>query len=113
MKLTQKLDNEMQKFKKTYETMTPTQVYNDWYMICFYESYYEMLTYISDDKDVYRGCEDILDWLNTYENPLGFLYGEWLSCDGAFCCLWDDMIAWLMDLKCDVEENSYENEEEN
>ena len=102
--LKQKLDNEMQEFKSTYETMTPTQVYNDWYIICFYESYYEMLTHYTQVNEI----QDILDWLNTYENPLGFLYSEWLSCDGAFCGLWDDMIAWLYDLKCDVEENSYE-----
>ena len=111
MTLKQKLNNEMQEFKKTYETMTPTQVYNDWYIICFYESYYEMLTAISDDENIYH-AQDVLDWLNTYEKPLGFLYSEWLSCDGAFCCLWDDMIAWLQDLKCDVEKNSYEIEEE-
>lgn len=104
--LKEKLDNEMQKFKSTYETMTPTQIYNDWYIICFYESYYEMLIHYTQVNEI----QDILDWLNTYENPLGFLYSEWLSCDGAFCGLWDDMIAWLQDLKCDVEENSYEEE---
>lgn len=104
--LEQKLENEMAEFKKSYETMTPTQVYNDWYIICFYESYYEMLICISADTNIYHGCQGILDWLNTYENPLGFLYSEWLSCDGAFCGLWDDMIAWLQDLKDDVEENS-------
>lgn len=104
--LKQKLDNEMTEFKKTYETMTPTQIYNDWYIICFYESYYEMLIHYTQVNEI----QDILDWLNTYENPLGFLYSEWLSCDGAFCGLWDDMIAWLQDLKCDVEENSYEEE---
>ena len=104
--LKEKLYNEMQKFKSTYETMTPTQIYNDWYIICFYESYYEMLIHYTQVNEI----QDILDWLNTYENPLGFLYSEWLSCDGAFCGLWDDMIAWLQDLKCDVEENSYEEE---
>lgn len=104
MSLTQKLDNEIQEFRTIYETMTPTQVYNDWYVICFYESYYEMLTYIGSEGNRYN-AQDILDWLNTYENPLGFLYSEWLSCDGAFCGLWDDMIAWLQDLKCEMEEN--------
>ena len=84
----------MQEFKKTYETMTPTQVYTDWYIISFYESYYEMLTFYIDEEE----NEDILEWLDTFENPLGYLYSEWLSCDGAFCQLWDDMIAWLSDL---------------
>lgn len=104
--LRQKLDKEMTEFKATYETMTPTQIYNDWYIISFYEAYYEMLAYYIEVEQ----NEDILEWLNTYENPLGFLYSEWLSCDGALSHLWDDMIAWLQDLKCDVEENSYEEE---
>jgi hypothetical protein len=104
--LKQKLNNEMTEFKKSYETMTPTQIYNDWYIICFYESYYEMLIHYTQVNEI----QDILDWLNTYENPLGFLYSEWLSCDRAFCGLWDDMISWIQDLKCDVEENSYEEE---
>ena len=108
MTLKQKLDNEMQEFKNTYETMEPMQIYNDWYIISFYEAYYEMLTYhIEEERN-----EDILEWLNTYENPLGFLYDEWLSCDGALTHLWDDMIAWLQDLKDDVETNSYNIEEE-
>jgi hypothetical protein len=100
MTLKQKLDNEMQKFKKSYETMTPTQVYNDWYIIGFYESYYEMLTHYIQANEI----QDILDWLNTYENPLGFLYSEWLSCDDAFSGLWDDMIEWLWNLKNEIEE---------
>ena len=97
--LKQKLNNEMQEFKNTYETMTPMQVYNDWYMISFYESYYEMLAYYIDE-DLEK---DILEWLNTYNNPLAFLYGEWLSSDGAFCMFWDDMIAWLQDTKDHIE----------
>ena len=98
-KLREKLDNEMQQFKSTYETMTPIQVYNDWYIISFYESYYEMLVfYIDEDLE-----KDILEWLNKYQNPLAFLYSEWLSSDGAFCMLWDDMIAWLQDTKDHIE----------
>lgn len=98
--LAQKLNNEMAEFKAIYETMTPTQVYNDWYVIGFYESYYEMLSYYIEVEQ----NEDILEWLGAYENPLGFLYSEWLFCDGALCLLWDDMIAWLQDLKDEKEE---------
>ena len=93
--LKQKLNNEMQKFKATYETMTPIQVYNDWYIIAFYESYYEMFEYCIEEEKY----QDIFEWLNTFNRPLDFLYGEWLSSDGALCLLWDDMLAWLQDLK--------------
>ena len=97
---TQKLDNEIQRFKADHESMAPIHVYNDWRIICFYEAYYEMLTHYTKTNENW----DILDWLDTFENPLEFLYSKWLSCDGAFCMLWDDMIAWLYDLKCDEEE---------
>ena len=108
--LKQKLDNEIQEFKKTYETMTLTQVYNDWYIIMFYESYYEFLTYLIEDEYSGYNSKDILKWLDTFENPLGFLYSEWLSCDGAFCMLYDDMIAWLADLMDD--NHDFDDEEE-
>lgn len=101
--LKQKLDNEMQVFRKSYETMESIQVYNDWYIICFYESYYELLSHVIGDDNSYGDCQSMIEWLDTFENPLGFLYDEWLSCDGAFCGLWDDMIAWLYDLKEEIE----------
>ena len=101
--LIQKLDKEMQDFKKTYETMESIKVYNDWYIICFYESYYEMLYHINQDNSGYSDCESILRWLDTFEKPLKFLYDEWMSGDGEFSMFWDDMINWLYDLKCDIE----------
>lgn len=100
--LKQKLDSEMEEFKQTYETMETIQVYNDWYIIMFYETYYEFLTFVNEDEHSFHNGNDILEWLNTFEKPIGFLYGEWLSCDGAFCMLWDDMIAWLSDLMEEV-----------
>ena len=96
--LKQKLDSEMEEFKQTYETMERVRIYNDWYIIMFYESYYELLTYINEDECPYYNGNDILEWLDTFEKPIGFLYDEWLSCDNAFCGLWDDMFAWLRDL---------------
>ena len=97
--LKQKLDNEIHAFKKTYETMETIQAYNEWYIIGFYESYYEFLTYlIEDDDHSYYNSEGVLKWLNTFKNPIGFLYSEWLSCDDAFSLSWDDMFKWLIDL---------------
>jgi hypothetical protein len=45
----------------------------------------------------------MIKWLDTFENPLGFLWKEWMDCDGSLCLLWDDMIAWLYDLKEEIE----------
>lgn len=104
--LRQKLDSEMEIFTKTYKNMTTTQVYNDWYVIMFYESYYDyllslieyfVLKSVRDSEDLYY--YDIIKWLNTFDNPLGFLYNEWLNCCGEFSLKCDDMIDWLSDLK--------------
>jgi len=100
MNLKHKLDVEMQTFRATHKAMTSAEVYDHWYRICFHEEYYQMLTspYINQER-----YKDILEWLNKFEKPLSFLYDEWLSCDGALCLLWDDMIAWLQDLKDEEE----------
>jgi hypothetical protein len=90
--LRQKLNNEMAEFKKTYEAMTPTQVYNDWYVIGFKEEYYEMLMCDFIDWENYS---DIEKWLCEFEYPLQFLYDEWLSADGAFDHDWDAMFDFI------------------
>lgn len=86
--LTVILENERNEFKQSYDKMDKTQIYNDWYIIGFYEAYYELL--MSD----YVECEEyeeIFKWLGTFTHPLHFLYEEWLSADGAFDHNWDAM----------------------
>ena len=38
-----KLDAEITEFRKSYEDKTKKEIYNDWYVINFYENYYELL----------------------------------------------------------------------
>lgn len=102
--LAQKLNNEMAEFKKTYETMTPIQIYNDWYIIGFYEAYYEMLMSDFIDWDDYSHIEK---WLCEFECPLQFLYDEWLSADGAFDHDWDVMFDFIEEVYEDCMRNSH------
>ena len=90
--LREKLDHEMNEFKSSYNDMSITEVYNDWYIIGFNESYYELLfsDYVEERLD-----KDVLKWLSSKETPLSYLYDEWLSCDGHTSYGWDDMIDWL------------------
>ena len=88
--LAEKINREREQFKQEYMNKQPKEVYEDWYKICFYESYYEMLT-----SDFTNDRMDIIEWLCNFENPLGFLYEEWLVCDDAFSGSWDDMLGWL------------------
>lgn len=90
--LRENLKKEIAEFKQEYEKKEPMQVYNDWYHIAFYEAYCAMLAsdYIDNRCD-----DDLLGWLSEKEKPLGFLYAEWLSCDGELSLDWDDMLDWL------------------
>lgn len=86
------LDKEVKTFRKSYNNLKPIQIYNDYYIIGFYEEYYEML--MSDYVDDYLSDEEI-KWLSKLQNPLGFLYTEWMYCDDAFSHNWDNMLDFI------------------
>ena len=96
--LAKHLDREMQEFRQNFENMQPLDMYKDFYKINFYEEYYMLLS--SDFIDNYT---QLVEWLSKFENPLAFLYDEWLGCDGAFSGDWDDMVNFIT--------NIYEEEE--
>ena len=104
--LRQKLDREHAEFEANMLKSTPQKIYNDWYAIMFYESYYELISYCCDTEDY--SLDDVIEWLNTFKNPLAFLYNEWLDWDGHFSGSWDDMCQWLKELYYEV--MKYENE---
>ena len=89
-----KIDSERNKFQESYKNMEYIQIYNDYYIIGFYEAIHEILTsdYV---KDNYLG---ILEWLNTKENPLEYLYDKWMDMDGSFDFGWDENINWINNL---------------
>ena len=97
--LVEKLNKEIEEFRYSYKNMTYTQVYNDWYTIGFYESYFDLLTsgFIDD-----RIKEETVKWLLSKEKPLAFLYSEWLGCDDPGSLDWNDMLICLENL-CDEE----------
>lgn len=101
--LRQKLNDEMTEFKKSYETMTPIQIYNDWYIIGFKEAYYDMLMNGVDWDDY----DYIAKWLCEFNNPLQFLYDEWLSADGEFDHDWDMMWDFLESVYKDCLRNKH------
>lgn len=86
------IDNEIKKFRENYASF-PETAYGDYYKIFFIESYYNMFFSIADEIG-----EDVICWLNKQKNPLVFLYGKWLSCDGNFSESWEDMSDWVKQL---------------
>lgn len=93
--LREKLDHEMNEFQASYKDMSSTEVYNDWYIIGFHESHYEVLTsdYFSEQVS-----SNLVDWLAKKETPISYLYQKWMSCDGEMSHSWDDMIDWIVDV---------------
>ena len=92
-KLIDSLDKEHEAFEDSYKSMTTTQVYNDWYIIGFYEAYYDMLS--TDIAVLPQLDDDIIAWLATKEKPLAFLYNKWMSCEGSLSHDWEDMLDWI------------------
>lgn len=92
--LKEKVEAERKEFKEQYVSgqYETKRVYEDWYIIGFYESYTELLTcdYITE-----KGLEEEIRWLASLASPLGFLYEEWMGCDAAFSHDWDDMIDFI------------------
>lgn len=90
--LTKKVSEERNVFRLHYADKNPLDVYDDCYKINFYEEYYGLLT--SNFTDFTKNNE-VVEWLCQYENPIAFLYEQWLSCDDAFSGDWDEMLDWL------------------
>lgn len=98
--LIEKLEKEMQEFRASYESKSPMEVYGDFNKIAFWEEYYSLFTsdYLSNDNDTH-----IVNWLSEIENPMQFLYDQWLDADIAFDHDRDIMSDWLESLYDDVE----------
>ena len=99
-----KFDKEIAEFRKSYEHKTPIQVYNDYYIISFMENYYTMI--ISDGFINWDDYNYLLEWLLQFENPLHFLYDEWLKADGAFDQDWDSMFDFILQIYEDCSKNN-------
>ena len=87
------LNREIREFRKSFQNVQPTGVYNSFYRIHFYEEYYLLL--ISDFIGKYT---QLVEWLSKFENPLAFLYSKWLNHDGAFSGDWNDMVNFITNL---------------
>ena len=87
----EKLNNEMKDFRESYNSMEVIQIYNDYYIIGFYETIFELLEsdYVENDYI------EILEWLNTKDKPLEFLYETWMNVEGPFTFSWTDNIDWI------------------
>ncbi|MBQ9688182.1 hypothetical protein IJV79_00940, partial [bacterium] len=90
--LVEKIENELETFRDSYKNFNVIQTYNDWYIIGFYEAYYDFLTsdYLNPQQEA-----NIISWLASMDKPLESLYMLWEDNSKAFSHDWDDMFGWL------------------
>ena len=82
------LETEIKDFRASYDFMGVAETYNDWYVIGFFEAYFEL--FMSEYYE-YEDCKEIYKWLSEFGSPLAYLYDEWLGADAAFNHNWDAM----------------------
>ena len=93
--LQEKIKKEIERFRDSYSKLDFKKVYNDYYKISFFESYYEMISTNFIDIECF---ENEIKWLSSKAEPLEFLYDEWLNGDSAFSFNWDKMFDFIKDL---------------
>ena len=59
-----KVEAERNAFRRKMSNVEPLMVYENWYKICFFESYYELLMSDEMTKRV-----DVAQWLVTIDSP--------------------------------------------
>ena len=82
------LETEIRNFRKSYDNMSSAHAYNDWYIIGFCESYFDLFMSGYAEYDDYK---EIYKWLSEIKSPLGYLYDVWICGDAAFNHNWDMM----------------------
>lgn len=91
--LCSRLDEEISAFRNSYKAKDYTDIYNDWYKIGFYETYYEMLKSLS--KEAIELNYKIIEWLSNFRSPLVFLYDEWLGIDDPVDMSYEAMMDFI------------------
>lgn len=93
--LCDKVMAELGDFKKNNLTKRPEDIYDNWYVIGFYEEYASLIC----DSDVIADDEEMVKWLLSKENILECIYDEWLyTSEYAFNHDWDDMYSFLFEM---------------
>ena len=92
--LYQKVEHEIGEFRKSFDNKMPSDVYRSSYKINFFEEYYMLLS-----SDFLGEHTDLTKWLCKIDEPLSYLYAEWLGCDAYFSESWDEMLSWLYEVK--------------
>lgn len=90
-----KVTAELGDFKKNNLTKRPEDIYDNWYVIGFYEEYAGLIC----DSDVVADDAEMVKWLLSKENILEYIHNEWLyTSECAFSHDWDDMYGFLFEM---------------
>ena len=99
--LTEKIETEMQAFKRFYAGKGEAFVYHDAAIICFKEEAFAMLTsnFLNN-----QGVEKELAWLATLKNPIQELYNFCMDADLVFQQDWNFLLDVIRQAYNDAKE---------
>ena len=104
-RLIRKLSDEYEEFRKDELSKTKDEVFDDASRINFY---FEVYNYFLECGEL---DEEVTKLLSSKDEPMAFLWDEYLSMDGTSIGTWDDMDEFLINVRDDNVDQNMDMEE--
>ena len=104
-RLIRKLSDEYEEFKKEELSKSKDEIFDDASRINFY---FEVYNYFLECGEL---DEEVTKLLSSKDEPMSFLWDEYLSMDGASIGTWDDMDEFLINVRDDNVDQNMDMEE--
>lgn len=101
-KLQRRTNKNWKKFMEEETQKDTKEVFTDGYKISVIT---EMKNFLMSDAPVHRLNKKIIKWLAYQNEPLDFLWEEWLSCDLPWSEDWNELIDWIENLYQEIGED--------
>ena len=104
-RLIRRLSDEYEEFKKEELSKSKDEIFDDASRINFY---FEVYNYFLECGEL---DEEVTKFLSSKDEPMSFLWDEYLSMDGASIGTWDDMDEFLINVRDDNVDQNMDMEE--
>ena len=104
-RLIRRLSDEYEEFRKDELSKSKEEIFDDASRINFY---FEVYNYFLECREL---DEEVTKLLSSKDEPMSFLWDEYLSMDGASIGTWDDMDEFLINVRDDYVDQNMDMEE--
>ena len=104
-RLIRRLSDEYEEFRKDELSKSKEEIFDDASRINFY---FEVYNYFLECGEL---DEEVTKLLSSKDEPMSFLWDEYLSMDGASIGTWDDMDEFLINVRDDYVDQNMDMEE--